>query len=116
RFDQRDGRLARGAVGRKLAHGQQWRCAFDRGLLLDERDRANDRPGELVLAGPSKVGGKHMWHAASGTATLGDPDLEHLRVRQESVEGGTPGGRWVGERAVEGRRGGVPQGELGSRR
>ena len=116
RFHERDEGLGGGWVGGQLAHGQHGRCAFDLGLLFDERDRADDGAGELVAARPPKVGGEHGWHAVSGAASLCDADSQHLRVGQQAVEVDAAGGRGGDDGAVEGRGGGVPEGELGSGR
>ena len=98
RLDERDDGLVGAGVGDELAHGQHRRRAFDLGLLLDERDRADDGAGELVAARPPEVGREHLRHAAPGAASLADADAEHLRVGQQSVEVGCAGGRGVGER------------------
>ena len=45
RLHERDERLLGAWVGHELAHRQHWRPAFDRGLLLHERDRADGRAG-----------------------------------------------------------------------
>src|SRR5439155_18877637 len=88
----------------------------DLGGSLDKRDRADDAAGQVLLACPLKVRSEDRWNRIPGAAPADDAQSEHLWVGEEALEIAVPGGRRVGERAVERRPGGVPQGELRPRR
>jgi hypothetical protein len=116
RLYERDRWLVRSRVENEFAHREHRRRAVHLGLVFDQRDRPDHRAGELVTARPPEVGREHLRHASSGAATSFDANAHHLRVGQQALQVGASCPRGVGEAAVERCCGGVPEGELGSRR
>ena len=80
--------------------------------MLDERDGADDGAPELVVARPLEVGREHLRDAAAGAAPLADANAQDLWIGKQAVDVGLACLHRVGEGAVEGSRGRVPESEL----